>query len=85
MEKPDYSRSTVQALIKTLEQLPKENLVLVASDAEGNDFNPLDGLDFKAFWSEKDRDILFTEEGEPDPSEARDDVYPAIVIFPQHR
>lgn len=67
---------TVGSLIETLKGQPAEAVVVLASDAEGNEFHPLEGMDPVTRW---------------DPATGEPVVYdemvgvPAIFLFPRHR
>lgn len=77
----DLEASTVEALVNSLKKFPKDTLVVLSSDAEGNDFNPLEGVDPEAHWVPAEGDLFFSEIDDTPP----DDALPAIVLFPMHR
>ncbi len=73
------TRSTVAALRNTLDELPPDAVVVLSSDAEGNDFRPLDGVDPDAAWN-----VALSDIGDPTRYDGQN-LLRAIVLFPQHR
>ena len=76
-KQPDRSHQTAIALINSLTKLPPDTLVVLSSDAEGNDFNLLDGFDPDARWDEATGDLDYShgEDGQPR----------CVILFPEHR
>ena len=56
-------------------QIPEEAVIVMASDAEGNDFQPLEGMDPEVYWHAGEG-ILET----PHIGSER-----AVILFPEHR
>lgn len=64
---------TVRELIKMLEILDQDSLVIISADAEGNDYSPMDDYSTGLYWANttwsgdfhSDREELEEDEEEP--------------------
>lgn len=77
----DLETCTAEALRNTLAQLPPNTLIVMASDAEGNDYKLLDGVDTDAGWNVDAGEIDVSELFGHEPVGR---VLPAIVMYPRH-
>lgn len=71
---------TVRDLMNELHKLPKDSIVVLSSDAEGNSFHQLDGIDPSARWDPAAKDLAMTSDGEWIQRAPK-----AIILFPEHR
>lgn len=67
----------VSELIKQLKKLPKDSIVILSSDAEGNKFSPVSYLS-KALYA-PEGDVYNLDE---DKNDLPDDAVTAVVIWP---
>lgn len=81
MAEDKYAQSTVGALKNTLAGLPDHAVVILSSDAEGNDFQVLDGVDRSAHWNARLEEISV---GKPKERSDLKNIRRAVVLFPQY-
>lgn len=75
------ARMTVQELYDEIKGLHPSTIVILAKDAEGNGFSPLDGAEKGKYFAETPWSGDFYGEDD-EPFGGSDDVVPAICLWP---